>query len=359
MKQNLTFLGTLVISLLLFSACQEAQDKKTDTGGGATQSGIEKYSAEQLYHAIKYRLTKSPKTNKQDTIPLPDSLKKAGIEELYTVYMKKKKEKGIYCYDDRMEICDNKIKEREENANAVVSFFSKGELKQNADGSFSIVTVVTLKNKENLCDEQRFSNQPSNSFCSGFAIDKRTIVTAGHCIDNKSYKTVYAVFGYQMNCKNEPITRFKKEQVYSITAIMDRAYGQSDLKDFAVLMVDKDIPSNNIIKKSRTSGKIADNQAIYVIGHPSGLPLKLAPNAIVKNNAIANYFIANLDTYGGNSGSPVFNATTHELEGILVRGGLDYEEFGNCVKNFTCPCELNCDGEDISRTTQFLKWLKR
>ena len=36
------------------------------------------------------------------------------------------------------------------------------------------------------------------------------------------------------------------------------------------------------------------------------------------------YFSANLDTYGGNSGSAVFNANTGVVEGILVRGATDY-----------------------------------
>ena len=36
------------------------------------------------------------------------------------------------------------------------------------------------------------------------------------------------------------------------------------------------------------------------------------------------YFTANLDTYRGNSGSPVFNAITHKVEGVLVRGEQDF-----------------------------------
>ena len=42
------------------------------------------------------------------------------------------------------------------------------------------------------------------------------------------------------------------------------------------------------------------------------------------------FFNANLDTYGGNSGSAVFNASTGEVEGILVRGATDYVRNGSC-----------------------------
>ena len=34
--------------------------------------------------------------------------------------------------------------------------------------------------------------------------------------------------------------------------------------------------------------------------------------------------VTNLDSFGGNSGAAVFNASTLEVEGILVRGDRDY-----------------------------------
>ena len=42
------------------------------------------------------------------------------------------------------------------------------------------------------------------------------------------------------------------------------------------------------------------------------------------------FFSANLDTYGGNSGSAVFNAVNGQIEGILVRGATDYVSRGGC-----------------------------
>ena len=51
---------------------------------------------------------------------------------------------------------------------------------------------------------------------------------------------------------------------------------------------------------------------------------KVAGGAKVRSNNNGVYFVANLDTYGGNSGSAVFNLQTREVEGILVRGENDY-----------------------------------
>ena len=59
-----------------------------------------------------------------------------------------------------------------------------------------------------------------------------------------------------------------------------------------------------------------------------------------------------LDTYGGNSGSPVFNAATHEVEGILVRGETDFTSNGTCNVSLVCPTS-GCRGEDVTRATEF------
>ncbi|MGZ4885265.1 MAG: hypothetical protein ACXV5H_07070 [Halobacteriota archaeon] len=70
----------------------------------------------------------------------------------------------------------------------------------------------------------------------------------------------------------------------------------------------------------RRSGKIGDSLRVHMIGHPAGLPTNFAGGAAVRSNKPCAFFVANLDTYAGNSGSPVFYSGTHEVEGILVGG---------------------------------------
>jgi len=64
--------------------------------------------------------------------------------------------------------------------------------------------------------------------------------------------------------------------------------------------------------------------------------------------------VANLDTFGGNSGSAVFNAETGEVEGILVRGENDYvwsdENGSRCRVPQQCTNDA-CRGEDVTRIT--------
>ncbi len=93
---------------------------------------------------------------------------------------------------------------------------------------------------------------------------------------------------------------------------------------------------------------------VFVLGHPSGLPTKFADGANVRDNSLAPSFLANLDTYGGNSGSPVFNAQTREVEGILARGEADFVIRKKCRASLVCPRSSNeCAGEVVVRTAEF------
>jgi len=81
--------------------------------------------------------------------------------------------------------------------------------------------------------------------------------------------------------------------------------------------------------------------------------LKYAAGAQVRDNQSDLYIVCNLDTYGGNSGSPVINDDDpHEIEGILVRGDTDFNQVGNCQRSNVCP-NTGCRGEDVTRATEF------
>jgi V8-like Glu-specific endopeptidase len=104
--------------------------------------------------------------------------------------------------------------------------------------------------------------------------------------------------------------------------------------------------------KFRKSGQVARGTELVVIGHPSGLPTKISDGAQVRSSN-RKYFVANLDTYGGNSGSAVFDARTGEVQGILVRGEEDYVSDpagGNCQATNYCP-DTGCRGEDVTHIT--------
>jgi hypothetical protein len=80
----------------------------------------------------------------------------------------------------------------------------------------------------------------------------------------------------------------------------------------------------------------------YALGHPLGLPLKLAQGGRVLGVEGAT-FRATLDTYTGSSGSPVFDADSHALIGIVSEGPPGVGDF-TAVLDRKCYAYRRIDG---------------
>jgi len=95
---------------------------------------------------------------------------------------------------------------------------------------------------------------------------------------------------------------------------------------------------------------VSKGAKVFVLGFPGGIPLKYAPGAEVRDSSNPSFFVANLDTFGGNSGSGVYDQTTKKLLGVLVRGEADYvhDQRKNCERVNVCP-KSGCRGEDVTR----------
>lgn len=260
----------------------------------------------------------------------------------------------IYGPDDRIDFYDETIPERIKNSMGVVAIVSKDSLVNDGNENY-VLKTENFGKSIGLCDTERFNEQPIGTFCSGFAVEENIIVTAGHCIkSNDDLENVRFIFGFKANSKGNINITFNKYSVFSGKRIISRGLDSSGL-DYAVIETNESIPESQILTLN-DNAKISENENVYVIGHPSGLPLKIADGANVRDNSNPLYFVANLDSYGGNSGSPIFNANTHEVEGILVRGEIDFVKNGNCAISNSCP-DTGCRGEDVSRVSQFIGFL--
>lgn len=186
-----------------------------------------------------------------------------------------------------------------------------------------------------MCTSERFRNQYTLGNCTGFIVGEKTLVTAGHCMfsdtDCETYKWV---FNFDDNTEE-----FKTSDIYSCKRILDQEFEYSDkqVRDFAVIELDRPVKGVKPLK-FRKFGRPLLGTDLVVIGHPMGLPMKTADGAEVASlnekereqpwlslKLRKNYLEANLDTYGGNSGSPVFNKRTGKVEGILIQGYDDFE----------------------------------
>ena len=108
--------------------------------------------------------------------------------------------------------------------------------------------------------------------------------------------------------------------------------------DWALIQIDRHHTSSIDIETDH----VTDNQAVYCLGHPLGLLMKRSYNAkVIQPHSASNfdYYETQLDAFVGNSGSPVFDAKSHNLVGIFVRGRVAIVEGpGGLCKTITPVC---------------------
>ncbi len=210
-----------------------------------------------------------------------------------------------------------------------------------------------VKKGVTFCEGERFVDQPNPSVCSGFLIAPDLIVTAGHCAQLPTFCSDYRwVFGFEVDLDtNQAGVDIDVQNIYSCKKIISSYLSLPLGLDYALVQLDRRVNGRTPLK-IQNNKIIEKNASLFVIGSPSGLPLKVAIGAKVRENLHPFYFNANLDTFQGNSGSAVFNAETGFVEGILVRGDEDfvpnYEK--GCIEINRCA-DNKCRGEDVTRLT--------
>lgn len=263
-------------------------------------------------------------------------------------------EKVIYGQDNRIDLYAETDARHRYRAAATCALVSAGALSLQNDGTYNLSTSPYRFAGFAPCADEPFGNQPTASFCTGFAVGDDLIATAGHCYDASSLNNVRFLFGFVMEDADTPVLNFSADQVYAGVELVGREYAPSGA-DWSLIRLDRPIAFSGFGPlRIRRDGEIAAGVAVGVIGHPSGLPLKLAYGAMtrVRDGSPEGYFVANLDTYGGNSGSPVFNASTGVLEGILVRGASDFAIQGGCFRSLVYG-DTEGRGEDVTKATAF------
>lgn len=264
-------------------------------------------------------------------------------------------QKAIYCVGNKVIYgCDDRT---EINA-------ANEDLRQLADSALIIVrrnnislagdnwrlNDRTFKRNQRVCDDEPFADQPNPGMCSAFLIGSDLVATAGHCVDESSLPDLFFVFDFAIkeDVQTAAPLEFNRDQVFIGSEVVERKLNNSTKEDWAVVRLDR--AASNRTPVTLSANKTADDAELCVLGHPVGLPMKMACGAVVRGNTHSQFFTAPLDTYGGNSGSLVFNSDTKMAEGILVRGETDFVPNAdrNCFESQICP-NTGCRGEDVTR----------
>lgn len=252
--------------------------------------------------------------------------------------------KIIYGQDNRMDWYESENALFRELAHSTAAMINKSKISIK-DQRYTL-KGRTLQSYLSTCNNVRFKEQITAASCSGFLVAEDMLVTAGHCIkDMSDCKKFSWVFDYKLNSKIDKANTGSAENVFNCSEIIERKlstfWGKND---YALIKLDRKTkrPALEINKD-----KVQDDAKLVVIGHPTGLPQKIADQATVRSKSKL-YFKANLDTFGGNSGSAVFNADTGVVEGILVRGDKDYIKTSSGCQDVNQVSDMDGRGEEVT-----------
>ncbi len=255
----------------------------------------------------------------------------------------------IYGADDRKEYFQVDEPDLLAAADATAVVVWNESVRENGDGTATLLGG-TFADEFDLCQDEPFRDQPVPGFCSAFLVAPDLVATAGHCVlDINECAEVSFVFGFRLEDAATVIRTVPESQVYRCAEIVSRDL-DDESSDWAVIRLDRPVVGIEPLS-IRRGGKVPSSEPLVLIGHPIGLPVKIAAGASVRENDDPLVFTANLDAYGGNSGSPVLSADSLLVEGILIEGEDDFDDVG-CFRSKRCADD-ECSGETSIRTTAF------
>ncbi|KAL6718174.1 hypothetical protein ACLMJK_004262 [Lecanora helva] len=186
------------------------------------------------------------------------------------------------------------------------------------------------------------------TWCSGYHLGNGLVATAGHCVQpylsSNSIATLKIVFGWSGEVRRK---RFRAEQIFGIEKVLlcnapteyNSASHLNAIADWvhrwdtAVIRL-KGVPGQfcNLAKVELAVQPPKFGSNVYNAGCPLGTPLRISPNGHVLHHALFNgdndpfshaitaqgTYSTDLDQFPGNSGGPVFDASTGKVVGHTV-----------------------------------------
>lgn len=240
---------------------------------------------------------------------------------------------AIWGVDDTRHIWQSPAPQKE-LARSVAHLIPKTFVTENPDGTKNL-ELVPLSESWGLCKDEKWAKSLSVYVgCTGFVVGENLIMTAGHCMMNfgtmKDEASPFCeqfvwLFDFhedsrgQMQTKNIPADRFAECDnvvVGAHNSESDWTTNQLTLRDDYALVRLKS-PTQRPPLKVAADANLRPQEVLSMIGHPLGGPARTSKGRVLSEKE--TYWNTNLDSFPGNSGSPVLNRK-QEVVGILVRG---------------------------------------
>jgi V8-like Glu-specific endopeptidase len=194
----------------------------------------------------------------------------------------------------------------------------------NKGGSYLLQSVSLARRHRSNCPDVKFSEQIIGPKCTGFLVAPNVVMTAGHCMRTPEDCTNFLwAFDFKLKAaKDSSYTSIPASSVYSCKKVLAQKYEYFEGQDYALIQLDRNVEGRSPLAIDFDSD-YAVGSAHFVLGYPSGLPLKYADSGILSKELEKVYYTT-LDTFHGNSGSPTFDTTTNKVTGIVSMGNGDY-----------------------------------
>jgi hypothetical protein len=176
------------------------------------------------------------------------------------------------------------------------------------------IAAANARERFGLCEGERFAEQPAFAFCTGVAVERDLVLTAGHCLAIGAPEEIAVLSGYYFAAPGN-LAELDASRIHAIAEI---AHYDAD-SDYALLRLDGAARLTPVPILHDLSGATF---RIVGVNHGMGLPAKVDDGG----RAYAldqTTLLTSLDAFGGASGGPVFTESG-ALVGILVSGGPDY-----------------------------------
>ena len=246
---------------------------------------------------------------------------------------------AVYHEDDRREVHMISSPNKSEIASAVAGMVHISNLQFDTPTMDQVTITGQILSDKILedfglpaCGNVKFWDQTTSAAQgTAFLVAQDMVATAGHCVDNINLDDWRFVFNYNKHSDHSGQVTVDKRFVVEADRIVERGSGGND---YALVKL-KTTPPGVYSLSLNLSGQVNVDDGLFTVGHPMGLPKKIADGGRVREASDSHVFECDLDTFGGNSGSPVLLESTREVVGILVRGAADFVESNGCMTEAT------------------------
>lgn len=276
------------------------------------------------------------------------NLKLTSFADLYT--------KAIYGESDLEFTSSSRVGTIKKQALSVAMMIDNSILSQHIVDSLYRIDSTSLNESAPVCDDNPWKNNIAIGQCSSFLVSPNKVLTAGHCIKNtaEACSKKSFVFDLKDDFYTSTFGQFlSSNQIYNCKSVVKHKVDYDSGLDYALIELDRAVQDRDLIDSQRVEESL-DLSELYMIGYPLGLGSMVSSFGHIREE-YQSIYVTNLDSFVGNSGSPVFSGPDNKLIGLLSRGEKDFKwnSQDKCFELIKCS-DSSCRGEDVVKLNAIL-----